>query len=85
MSVRVQPTTTQGEATEVDERSLAEEQRARRLALLALRRRQLSERCSAEDATEVRCQTLAIAQSAQEAEDLDFVESISIFRARGKR
>ena len=83
MSVSAQSSAVQGEAVEVDELSLAEEQRARRLALLALRRRRLSERCSAEDAAEVRRQTLAIAQSAQEAEDLDFVESISIFRSSG--
>ena len=83
MSIRAQPSAAQGEATEVDEQSHSEEQRARRLARLARRRRRLLERCSTEDAAEVRRQTLAIAQSAQEAEDLDFVESISIFRSSG--
>lgn len=80
MALRAQSLSSQGEASGVGERLHAEEQRALRLARLALRRRRLSERWSTEDAAEVRRQTLAIAQSAQEAEDLDFVESISVFR-----
>ena len=65
-----------------DGRTQGQATRKKLIQVLLDRRR---ERDSAEFIAEARRQTLAIAQSAQEAEDLDFVESISIFRARGKR
>lgn len=57
--------------------------RAMRAHLFQAMRDHRRERDSAEFIAEARRQTLAIAQSAQEAEDLDFVESISIFRSSG--
>ena len=71
-----------GDASVADERTPGQATRENLIRALRDRRR---ERDSAEFIAEARRQTLAIARSAQEAEDLDFVESISIFRARGKR
>ncbi len=72
----------QDDAPVADERTRGQATRKNLLQALRDRRR---ERDSAEFIAEAQRQSLAIAQSAQEAEDLDFVESISIFRARGKR
>ena len=48
---------------------------------LALRRRlRLSDKCSAESIAEAQRQTLAIAQSPQEREDLDFIKAVSVLR-----
>ena len=53
-------------------------QATRENIIQALRDRR-RERDSTEFVAEARHQSLAISQSAQEAEDLDFVESISVF------
>lgn len=80
MALRAQ--SSHDDAPVADERTPGQATRENLLQALRDRRR---ERDSAEFIAEARRQSLAIAQSAQEAEDLDFVEAISMMIHRTER
>ena len=80
MALRAQ--SSHDDAPVADERTPGQATRENLLQALRDRRR---ERDSTEFIAEARRQSLAIAQSAQEAEDLDFVEAISMMIHRTER
>ena len=82
MALRTQPPSSQNEVSGTGER-LPQEPQAKAEAFFAELRARRQERDSPEFIAEARRQSLAIAQSPEEAEDMDFVESISIFRSSG--
>lgn len=80
MALRAQ--SSHDDAPAADERTPGQVTRENLIQALIDRRR---ERDAAEFIAEARRQSLAIAQSAQEAEDLDFVEAISMMIHRTER
>lgn len=97
MALRAQSLSSQGGASGVDERlrlvppAKAVDERSRLVppakakALISQLRARRQERDSAEFIAEAQRQSLAIAQSPEEAEDMDFVEAISMMVHRTER
>ena len=84
MALRAQSPSSQNQVSGTGQR-LQQEPQAKAEAFFSELRAHRQERDSAEFIAEARRQSLAIAQSPEEAEDLDFIEAISMMVGRTER